>query len=743
MLKKIDQFLMHALISLYAISCFYISWNVRRPSLIPLCIICIFGLLACFGYSVWKKKGLVLFFIPFVFVFVFTQFQHGLDGFFSWINVILEQYNAIYEKGIPLLNAQNSSIGIQTFSLLFSLFQIYVLYFILHTKRKKTISYIYLLLWSVLLLVINAFYPLLFALFLITWISLFVGKMTNLTRHWLYCVSVLVLIISFFWTSFDNSWMHTFKEDTSNKVHEVRYGNNVLPSGDLSQANLLSRGKETRLTVTSNQIKDLYVKAYVGSLYKENQWETLSDADYGYDNKGMFTWLKNHNFDPFTQVSTYYSLGKDTVKKNHVSISVQSASRDYLYSVSSLKNVSLKSTKEVQDYNLLTKGLFGKDDYSWDELSTDKPYELMTSSDWLQNPTTKKQKEYIQAESVYRQFVYDHYLKVDRDTNSFLKSYFWKEYDAKENDSIYSAIQQIRTTLEKNTTYEAQMDTIQNKDVVKYFLSQSKKGNSAFYATVATLALRSQGIPARYVEGYFVSKESLENNRSVKVSSQDSHAWTEIYYDGIGWVPVDFTPGFYDEAVVLQKMVSLPNTVHKTAGVRKNKTNKADEMYSKNKKGAHALKDAVKHVVNVLGMALGIVAILALLFTLLFVLIEIIKAILVRKFKYKYDKASSSEKVLILKRMMDVCFAILNLPIDFGLNIQEADILLASSIENISRGDFERIAYLVEKSVYGGMDLEEFELRTIQVFIQKLYDYGIKQSLWTRIQMHYSIWRVN
>ena len=32
---------------------------------------------------------------------------------------------------------------------------------------------------------------------------------------------------------------------------------------------------------------------------------------------------------------------------------------------------------------------------------------------------------------------------------------------------------------------------------------------------------------------------------------------TEVYFDGIGWLPVDATPGFYYDNVTLQQMVEL------------------------------------------------------------------------------------------------------------------------------------------------------------------------------------------
>ena len=56
------------------------------------------------------------------------------------------------------------------------------------------------------------------------------------------------------------------------------------------------------------------------------------------------------------------------------------------------------------------------------------------------------------------------------------------------------------------------------------------------------MMFRYCGIPARYVEGYLVQGQGV-----VDVTAADAHAWTEIYKDGVGWIPVDVTPGYYQE----------------------------------------------------------------------------------------------------------------------------------------------------------------------------------------------------
>ena len=47
-------------------------------------------------------------------------------------------------------------------------------------------------------------------------------------------------------------------------------------------------------------------------------------------------------------------------------------------------------------------------------------------------------------------------------------------------------------------------------------------------------------------------------------SAAAGSCWAEVYFDGIGWLPVDVTPGYYYDTVKLQQMVATPDMVHKT-----------------------------------------------------------------------------------------------------------------------------------------------------------------------------------
>ncbi|MEA4890279.1 MAG: transglutaminase domain-containing protein [Clostridiaceae bacterium] len=76
-------------------------------------------------------------------------------------------------------------------------------------------------------------------------------------------------------------------------------------------------------------------------------------------------------------------------------------------------------------------------------------------------------------------------------------------------------------------------------DFVAHFL-QTKTGYCVHFATALAVMARTLGIPSRYVEGF-----SLAPGTSAGVylaTGHTAHAWTELYFRGIGWLTFDPTP---------------------------------------------------------------------------------------------------------------------------------------------------------------------------------------------------------
>jgi len=72
------------------------------------------------------------------------------------------------------------------------------------------------------------------------------------------------------------------------------------------------------------------------------------------------------------------------------------------------------------------------------------------------------------------------------------------------------------------------------------FLFHTHKGYCQHFAGAAALLLRVAGVPTRVVVG-FATGEQVDHN-TWAVRDEDAHAWIEVYFPTVGWVPFNPTP---------------------------------------------------------------------------------------------------------------------------------------------------------------------------------------------------------
>ena len=77
-----------------------------------------------------------------------------------------------------------------------------------------------------------------------------------------------------------------------------------------------------------------------------------------------------------------------------------------------------------------------------------------------------------------------------------------------------------------------------NRDFVSWFLLEEKAGYCSYFASAMAVMCRMAGLPARYVEGYYVAAN--ETGETI-VTGKNAHAWVEVYLKGIGWTAFDPT----------------------------------------------------------------------------------------------------------------------------------------------------------------------------------------------------------
>ena len=84
---------------------------------------------------------------------------------------------------------------------------------------------------------------------------------------------------------------------------------------------------------------------------------------------------------------------------------------------------------------------------------------------------------------------------------------------------------------------------------------------------------RYYGIPARYVEGYIITKEEAQKAKTGQkfdLDTNHAHVWTEYYHDGIGWIPFEPTPSYFS-------LMEQPDNYKNISGMVGRQTNSKQE----------------------------------------------------------------------------------------------------------------------------------------------------------------------
>jgi protein-glutamine gamma-glutamyltransferase len=72
------------------------------------------------------------------------------------------------------------------------------------------------------------------------------------------------------------------------------------------------------------------------------------------------------------------------------------------------------------------------------------------------------------------------------------------------------------------------------------FLFHTHAGYCQHFAGAAALLLRVAGVPSRVVVGFATGEQTGKHTWAVR--DEDAHAWVEVYFPGVGWVPFNPTP---------------------------------------------------------------------------------------------------------------------------------------------------------------------------------------------------------
>ena len=328
---------------------------------------------------------------------------------------------------------------------------------------------------------------------------------------------------------------------------KIRYGT-VRQGGlwegkfaDIGEKNL---GEEVALQVIMEQPEAIYLKGFIGSHYTGNGWTALENGEV-YQNRQTFWTLEEKNFSYATQLGQVSSA---LLKRKSTEVAVNNclASRKYVYVPYGMTGIC-KEAKIYGDQAAFAKGLQGMDSYRLQQ-KENVVADYLTMSAGVYD--SEECEEYRKSEKIYNTYVYDTYTELSKD----MREYLIQKTGYKPGEkrlSYEDANKRVMEYLEDALTYTTHTGTYDGSvDFVQDTLEQQKKGYDVHYATIATLLYRLYGIPARYVEGYIITKENIQSVDAygqILVPVSNAHAWVEIYQDGVGFVPMEVLPEYQQQ----------------------------------------------------------------------------------------------------------------------------------------------------------------------------------------------------
>lgn len=339
----------------------------------------------------------------------------------------------------------------------------------------------------------------------------------------------------------------------------------LLSGGDQVSVSLENAGPRSFqnrvvLEVESEYTGRVYLRGTSSAIYTGTEWEPLSDTVYasiGLSEDTIYDPLRGYeplNFPSLTanSVTPYYEM----------TISYPSSLSGWMYTPYQL----VTTPDEISDVTF-------EDDSHLERRFGIREKNLYFMPDVLPASVISPYENWVaaQAEAVYRQFVYEHYLDVPEGFEAILTEWlarvdtlmqeqFGMTLSELNGDGVMplwspttvAGLLALSTEYDLDTPY-----TPEGEDFVDYFLNESHRGYCVHYATAGTLILRAFGVPTRYVTGYTVE---IPASGTAEVLDSDAHAWVEMYVDGYGWYPVEMTPASGTGIDSIAPMVQAPNT---------------------------------------------------------------------------------------------------------------------------------------------------------------------------------------
>ena len=290
------------------------------------------------------------------------------------------------------------------------------------------------------------------------------------------------------------------------------------------------------LRMAPGSTEPIYLKAYVGTKYEDNQWKNVLLGEFS--NLSLGKKMSKLEYD--------INRKRKGIIRGKIRVTNIDAAEEYMYIPSYSDPTKIKKASLREDG--FVRGQMPKNtsiEVPWvttqEHVAGKESQELLENNVYLDIPNRNKSVigSLIQQAGLTNLVGQSHIDEISKK----LADYFDRNYP-------YS----LRPGM-----------TPESEDAINYFIQKNKTGYCAHYASVTTLVYRALGIEARYVEGYVATfddyqaakavdlervsdwlkgKKRLRKTSVIDVNVNDSHAhaWVEVFDSKRGWRIVDITP---------------------------------------------------------------------------------------------------------------------------------------------------------------------------------------------------------
>ncbi|MCM1298059.1 MAG: transglutaminase-like domain-containing protein [Firmicutes bacterium] len=360
-------------------------------------------------------------------------------------------------------------------------------------------------------------------------------------------------------------------------------GGNVSISNSIEHDNGSKRTKPVLEVIAQNTDK-LYLKGDICCKFDGKNWESISKTDFS-----KIYYQKNGSTDPVellfqsyipelmllnARSSLYGSnpdsvVGSQTVKINYLTKmnTVLFPGTPFIYNFRDNKDFTAKGdfvalADRGKINSMETAVLYPKNGLAAQELVSAVEEADPDSISYLNGLSVQ---DYANYAGSYTDFVNSYYTDVPEDEAPYMLRFLLDCFNGTLAGGEYINAEGIRSDYTETEIaeivsnylsayggfrYSLTADNFKDgKSAIGTFITETKAGHCAMYASTMCLALRYLGIPARYVTGFTVGEgkpyQETDGGFKYTLAGKDLHAWVEVYFDQVGWLPYDPTPSSY------------------------------------------------------------------------------------------------------------------------------------------------------------------------------------------------------